>query len=682
MRRFRIEIMSQPNKSITKLACGPLLVLIVAGLICGGNGAAQEDSPSARVDAEVIGSEVNTLLAAQQEALSSGDPDQILKTSSSVAVASLAMLDNQDAKDQKSRKGPESLAYAEGLLADLPTELQLLKMELRLKETTGAAELTRHIESGNPDSADLHLKLSKIFAQGSEPDKAVEEAQRAVTLDPASSEDQVALGMAYWRLNGLAYNDEALSAFIAASKLDPSGYQTNMLLASVDSQYERYDDAAVHLRAAAEANPDSPEPWYQLGIDAYEQSRLGEAHESLEKYLSLCDARGKENPSEKRLALLTLDQIAMEQGETPDGTYRAEEAALKEQLLAARDEKDAEPGTAMPGTGMPALRATEAGDQPSVADEAASGSPNSATLAQLRALAANALGNIGTVLARKQDYTGAVAPFKYAAAEDPSLEPVIRNLGFAACISGRFEDGEEALKQVVAAHADDATAHACLGMAEFEAGEYADAAANFVPLGDALSKQPLFYATAAATFARTGDRDRAKKVLAGLDASTQNPQLEAREATAYLDVGEVERARGLSEAALGTESQGPAEAHCVLGLLALERGDAQKAVSEFQSEAKAEREGTDYQLESQALLAEALIESGKAVEGESLGVKLARANPDLASALFRQGEMLLKNGDGQAGYEKLAAAVALAPHEKQIRAAYDAAKRALRTATP
>ena len=674
--------MSQPNNSMARIAAGPLLVLIALGLVCQGKSAAQEDPPDASVDAGAFGAEVNTLLAEEQEALSSGDPDQILKTSSSVAVASMAMLDNLDAKDQESRKGAEALTYAEGLLSDLPTELSLLRMELNLKETTGAAELTRHIESANPESAELHLKLSKIFAQGSELDKAVEEAQRAVTLDPGSSDDQVALGMAYWRLNEFAYNDEALDAFTAASKLDPTGYQTNMLLASIDSQYERYDDAAVHLRAAAAANPEAPEPWYQLGIDAYEQSRLGEAHELLEKYLSLYDASGKENPSEKRLALLTLDQTAVEQGETPDATHRAEEEELKKRLLAGRNEKDVSTGMETQGPGMPALRSTGTGVQPAPAVKAGSGSPDSAALAQLRELAANALGNIGTVLARKQDYAGAVAPFKYAVAEDPTLEPVIRNLGLAACISGSYEDGEQALKQVVAAHAEDATAHACLGMAEFETGEYADAAANFAPLGDALSRQPLFYATAAATFARTGDRDRAKKVLAELDASTQNPQLEAREATAYLDVGEVERARSLSEAALGGDSLNAAEAHRVLGLLALERGDGQKAVSEFQSESKAEREGTEYQLEAQALLAEALIESGNAVEGESLGLKTARTNPDLANKLFQRGEALMKSGDAQAGFENLAAAVALAPHVKEIRAAYDSARRPVRTATP
>jgi tetratricopeptide (TPR) repeat protein len=171
-------------------------------------------------------------------------------------------------------------------------------------------------------------------------------------------------------------------------------------------------------------------------------------------------------------------------------------------------------------------------------------------------------------------------------------------------------------------------------------------------------------------------------VLGGLNTSNQNPQLQAREATAYLDLGEVERARDLSEGVLEANSQAPAEAYRILGLLALEQGDAAKAVAEFLSESKAEREGTEKQLEAQSLLAEALIESGKAADGESLRGKLVRANPDLSKTFLHQGEALMKNGDVQAGYEKITVALALAPHEKEIHAAFESARQAIHAATP
>ncbi len=118
--------MTKRDSSRLKLASGRLWLLVVLGLFCAVMCKAQDDQPGGSPDAAAFGAQVNALLAAQQDALSSGDPDRILKTSSSVAAASLALLDNLDAKDQQSRKALGALPYAEGLLSDLPTELSLL----------------------------------------------------------------------------------------------------------------------------------------------------------------------------------------------------------------------------------------------------------------------------------------------------------------------------------------------------------------------------------------------------------------------------------------------------------------------------------------------------------------------------------------------------------------------------
>lgn len=686
MSRFLIEGMSHRKRINVKLAPRRLCMLVVLVLFLVRLSDAQQAAQPAGQSAQVFGPQIDSLLAAQQDALTSGDPDQILKTSSSVAVASLALLNHLDPNDQESRQVLAALPYAESLLSDLPTELSLLSLELNLGEPSPALELEKHIVDSNPDSAELHLKLAQAFSKSSQLDEAVRQAQRAVTLDPASREAQAALGMAYWRLNGFGYNQETLDAFTAAQKLDPGGYTTNLLLGSIESQYQRFNDATAHLQAAAQADQGSPEPVYQLAMNAYAQSHPAQARELLERYLSLYAASGKENPSQKRLALLTLDQIAVDQGETPDASHLAEEAALKTQLIAGRDEKDAGAATGAPamgvsGSGVPAMGATASSDRTADSPEAAK-SADTAALAELRSLAANALANIGTVLARRQDLAGAVTPFKYSVAEDPSLQPVVRNLGLASCISGRYEDGLQALKQVVAAHSEDAMARGCLAMSQFETGDDSAAAANFDSLGDALSSQPLFYATAAAAFARTGNRSRAQAALAQLSASNQSPQLEAREATAYLDLGNLDRARNLAEAARGTDAKSPAEAHRVLGLLALEQADSAKAAAEFEIEIKSEQEGTATQIESQSLLAEALIESGKTKEAESLRAKLLHANPDLAKTYFRRGQALMKNNDPHAACEQFAAALALAPHQKEIRVAYDAAKQAIRAPKP
>lgn len=647
-------------------------------LCCAGIGVIQSDAQAAGQDPNDFESAFKSFIAAQQDALTSGDADRILASSGPVAAASLALLNNFDKPDQESRKAEGALPYAGSLLTDLPTEMLVLRMELSLGETVAAAELRKHIESSNPDTTKLHMDLSEVLEKNRQLDDAVREAQRAAEMEPASRDAQVTLGMAYWSLNAFQYNEDTLRAFTAAHKIDPNSFSTNLLLGAIESQYHQFDAASQHLHAAITADASQPEPWYQLGLNAYEQSNLAEAQGQLEHYLSLAEAGKNGNPSQVRIALLTLDEIAEEQGEAPDEAHRAEEDALKKQLPETIGATDADANG-----GALAMGAPDTQGRASMAEQArvpvlekpAMSSEMQATLGQLRQLAANSLLNVGTVLARRQDYAAAVLPFKYAAAEDPTMEPVMRNLGLAAYISGDYEQSAEALKKVVAAHADDSTAREFLGMAEFEIGEYSDAATTFASLGDTVSAKPLVAATAAAAFVRVGDRSRGEQAMAALKNAAADPQLQAREAVAYLDLGDVERASESANAALSV-GQNSAEAQRVLGVIALERGDAAKAANEFESACKAEHEGSRNQLECQALLAMALSESGRKTESDELVAKVTKADPKLADALARQAETLLKNGDVQAAYEKSAAAFALAPREKEIRTGFEAAKRA------
>jgi Cdc6-like AAA superfamily ATPase len=62
-------------------------------------------------------------------------------------------------------------------------------------------------------------------------------------------------------------------------------------------------------------------------------------------------------------------------------------------------------------------------------------------------------------------------------------------------------------------------------------------------------------------------------------------------------------------------------------------------------------------------------------------MKVMQSVPELYKALVQEAGVLLKNGDAQADFQKSAAALALAPHAKDARAAFDAAKRAIHNAT-
>jgi lipopolysaccharide biosynthesis regulator YciM len=132
------------------------------------------------------------------------------------------------------------------------------------------------------------------------PQARVAQLARAVDLDPKSRDAQIALGMACWGLNAFKYNEETLRAFSAAQQLDPRGFTANLLLGYIESQYQRFDDAVAHLGAAIAADASAPEPWYQLGMNAYEQSRDKEASKLLSRYVSLAEAGKNGKPAQLR----------------------------------------------------------------------------------------------------------------------------------------------------------------------------------------------------------------------------------------------------------------------------------------------------------------------------------------------------------------------------------------------
>lgn len=672
-----------------------LFVFCTPFVFCAAGPAAAQATPDNAIpNPDLFGPALKPLILAEQYAVSRGDPDAILEYSRELAVASLRLLAVIDPHDQETTKALQALPSSDRLVSDLPTELLLLRSELTSGETADAAELVKHILSTNPDTADLRIALSKTMEQGSDRDDALREAARAVELDPGSRDAQIALGMASWEINGFQYNEQTLQAFTAAQRLDPDGYASNLSLGLIESQYHRFEPAAIHLRAAVAVDPSAPEPWYQLGMNAWEQDRLADAGQALQQYLSLAKSRGSGKPVQIRLALLILDRIADEQGIAADPAHLAAEDALKQQIAPQADLAARSPD---PGASVPDLGSSVMDPGASVMNSGASSNPSQlpgaaiaktglkATPRQLREVAANSLNDMGTALARKHDYAAAVLPLHYAAEDDPTLDPVMRNLGFAAFLSGSYEESEKALRQEIAIHPDDATARAYLGLSLFETGEYAEASATFQFFGAALSSKPLVEATAAAAYARSGQRAQAEDTLADLANAAPDPQVQAREAVAWLDLGDVLRATDLAQAAFSANPQTPDALH-VLGEIALERGDAPAALRAFDDQlrvtslVKVTSQSTDDLLEAQLLRAEALIASGSRSQGELISRDLARTHPGLANTLRSQGETLLRNGDAHAAYAKLGAALLLAPGQEDLRKDYAAAKSQIQTA--
>ncbi len=471
--------------------------------------------------------QLEQLAATQQSALDAGDPDQILSTSRQLAALAqrlLANLDREQAKfdtaavayhqsialddqpqthldlalnDVLQSKPDAALAQVAPLTATQPFALKIAAQAYQQKGDTAAAAdaltrawdlqpdldtgalvITSDLQAGRPDqanrvaaqmlsragdSARLHLTLAEAHHNGGDLNGTITELTRAVALQSEVAPYHLALGNAYWELNENQYNADSLREFVAAQRLSPADYLSNFDLGSILSQYHRFSEAETYLKHAAEADPASPDPWMQIGMDAYIQDHRSDARAAFEKAITLTGTDQSHNSYQIRRAYAVLSRISAEEGRTPEARISADHAEeLHAQVLRANL-----PSTLSESTGVNAnlSRAPARPQAGSPVPVAAPSAQQQQLRQQLRAIAGHSLNDAGTVLARNHDYAGALPLFRQATLADPTLLPATRNLGIAAFRTANYDEAITALTHVLQQNPADTLARSYLDQA-------------------------------------------------------------------------------------------------------------------------------------------------------------------------------------------------------------------------
>ena len=424
--------------------------------------------------------ELQSLMAAQQAALGTGDTGQILRTSKRAAAMALRLVATVDlGKDRGNDLGNDGGASARELLvrssaldAEPGTTLLLLAADLRAKRAAAVEADRVALLEMTGDVAQSHLLLAQTFQAGGDLPSTIRELTAALALDPTLPAVHLALGSAYWQMNEFQYNGDSLREFTLAQKEDPGGFLPNFDLGALLSQYHRYGEAAHFLELAAAADPASPDPPFQMGMNLYAEAdptvaaaqprsaaqplpAAEAARPELERAVLLTGTDVAHNSYQIRRALTVLSRMAAMDGrEAEAGRLRAEADGLHAKLLAEAPTPTLSESTTAETAAPRALRPKA---------EVAAGRAAEATGAdplrqQLLRVAASALNDAGTALARTHDYTGALPLFREAALADATLSPVLRNLGLAAFHTGDFAGAKEALTRALAVDPGDALA--------------------------------------------------------------------------------------------------------------------------------------------------------------------------------------------------------------------------------
>ena len=222
---------------------------------------------------------------------------------------------------KKIRSGKKKM-NRHGRTVDSPQSLtDILAEAIRLHQSGNLAEaesLYRQILLNDPDHADaLHL-LGVAAYQGGNNKQAVENIERAITINSSVSFYHNNLGNAFMSLNG---NDKALQCFKEALRLMPDNVEAinnmgNALrnkgrnkealdqyrkavdmnpdyigainnLANLLKEEGRADEAITHYRRAIRLQPDLAEAYYNLGNALEESGRFDESVEQYYKSVSI-----------------------------------------------------------------------------------------------------------------------------------------------------------------------------------------------------------------------------------------------------------------------------------------------------------------------------------------------------------------------------------------------------------
>ena len=408
---------------------------------------------------------MQTLLAAQQAAVSSGDPSAILAASRPAAALALRLAAELDLAQSRLPAALDLLRRSFELDPQPGAGLLLLTAELRDGQTGAARALATSLLASAGPSASLHLLLAQTFQAAGDLDDTIQQLSSALALDPRIPAGHLALGSAYWQLNEFQYNADSLREFTEAQQLDPGNFLANLDLASVLSQYHRFAEAERYFGLAAKADPTSPDPSFQMGMNRYAEGDLAAARPLLERAVTLTGTDLAHNSFQIRRALAILSRMAALAGEPEKSRQLALEAEqLHNRLLAEGAAPTLTLSTGLvvggnsAGVAHPPAAKAPAAQAPAPADAAA-------LRQQLLTLAASSLNDAGTALARTRDYAGALPLFRDAAAADPSLPPVLRNLGLAAFHTGAYAEAATALSQALARDPSDALAQRYLDQA-------------------------------------------------------------------------------------------------------------------------------------------------------------------------------------------------------------------------
>jgi tetratricopeptide (TPR) repeat protein len=598
-------------------------------------------------------------------------------------------------KKRDYRKAVDSLQRSVELQPDFEPAYALGVSLLSLKDAESnkrAAQVFDTIVSAMGDSGSLHVLFGRAYRDAEMQDDSIRELRRAVALDTHTPHAHYFLGLSLLWKNEWTDTPEIRQEFVTELSNFPSDFLANYFLGYLDSNDRRYDEANLHLKAAADIDASWPEPWLFLGLNAYAQGDLPRSETYLRKCIELTGKDESRGNYQIRRAYVTLGRILTTAGRADEAApylerareFQKQSLAEAQQVVAA---KASDEGSVSPAAVVALLNRQE--DQPLIEpsqpvdptlplDSAAlvrSGLSEETKKAaaveehQLRLILGTSFNDLATSEAIRHDFPAALAHYQEAERWNATVPGLLRNLGVAAFRVQNYQECVRALSQVLAGNSSDAVARAMLGSAYFALDNYREAARTITPLGERAMHDTTLGYTWAASLSRLGELTQATQILQEYEKSDLPPDAILLVGQLWTDMADYARAVDSFHRALDRDPS-LARAHYFAGLAQLHWDHSNEALEEFNAALKLTPDDPDAKIG----LGYVYLQQAKQAEAIEVFRSVIATHSENGNAHYQLGKLLLDAGKVQEAVAHLEAAARALPQSDyvhyQLQAAY------------
>lgn len=544
------------------------------------------------------------------------------------------------------------------------------------------------------DSGSLHVLMGRAYRDAGMMPQSIEQFKKAIAMDTTTPHAHYFLGLADLSQNEWNWTAEAQSEFQKEAEYHPQDYLANYMLGFLASSRRNYALADKYLKIAASLNPNLPEPFLYLGLNAFAQGDNKEAEQMLEKAVQLTgDEEARANYQIRRAYVDLARLLAREGREKEADVFSAKARALENKTMVDSQQRTTalmiSEGAKVDDLAavMPLSKQNQSEPVP-VADENVDpaarvdlSAMDNSTLtpdqragaikeeAALRPILGQSYSDLATAEAMQRKYPEALQNYESAEKWDDTISGLYKNLGLAAYRGANYAEAARGLAKAVAANPETPALRAMLGMSYFQLQRYGDAATAFYPLGEAGMQDAAVGYAWAYSLMKDGDLKHATEVLTAYQARPLPNAALLLVGQLWAQIGDYDRATATMRQILASDPSFR-RAHYTIGLADIQAQKWADARAELNAELKIEPGDAD------TLYNLGIVDAQESnnPDAERLFEQVIAKQPDNADAQYELGKLLMDGGKPQQALPHLEIAAKVSPDKAyvhyQLQAAY------------